>query len=45
MDLLTATANVDQNIGLEPLAAPKLPTPVDNAKGVEDLQKMMRGLH
>jgi hypothetical protein len=44
MDVLTATANVDGSIGLAPLAAPVLPEGIDNAKSLDDLQKMMKGL-
>jgi hypothetical protein len=38
MDVLSAAARVDETIGLEPLAAPNLPTPIDNAKALADLQ-------
>jgi hypothetical protein len=44
MDLLTATSNVDQSLGLDALEAPNLPTPVDNARALAELQKMMGGV-
>ncbi len=44
MDLLTATSNVNQSIGLAALPAPNLPTPVDNARAMADLQKAMMGV-
>ena len=44
MDLLTATSKVNESLGVEAQPAPNLPTPVDNAKALAELQKMMGGI-
>ncbi len=44
VDLLTASTRVNESLGLEALPAPNLPTPIDNAKAMEQLQNMMGGL-
>lgn len=41
MDLLTATSKVDETLGLEALPAPDLPTPIDNQRALEELQRMV----
>jgi hypothetical protein len=42
MDLLTAVSNVDKTLGLPTQEAPNLPTPIDNAKALEQLEAMVR---
>jgi hypothetical protein len=42
MDLLTAVSNVDKTLGLPTHEAPNLPTPIDNAKALEQLEAMVR---
>ena len=44
MDLLTATTKVNESLGLDAQPAPNLPTPVDNAKALAELSKLMGGI-
>jgi hypothetical protein len=44
MDLLSATAKVNETLGLKTDPAPNLPTPIDNAKALAALQAAVGGI-
>ncbi len=44
MDLLSASAKVDETLGLDFAEAPNLPVPTDTAATVAEMSKLMAGL-